>query len=65
LKQGHFGVQMSCKILDMSTSTFYYKVKIRPDEDEVIKQEIEKIIKLLPESGYRQVTVILLKRKGV
>lgn len=54
---------MSCKALDMSLSTYYYKVKISPDEDEVIKQEIEKIIEILPESGYRPVTV-LLKRKG-
>jgi putative transposase len=54
---------MSCKALGMNISTYYYKVKITPDEDEIIRQEIEKIIEKLPESGYRMVTV-LLKRKG-
>jgi len=54
---------MSCKALDMSISTYYYKVKIASDEDEIIKKEIEKIIEVLPESGYRPVTV-LLNRKG-
>jgi putative transposase len=54
---------MSCKALGISISTYYYKVKISPDEDKAIKQEIEKIIEILPESGYRTVTV-LLKRKG-
>ena len=54
---------MSCKALDMSISTYYYKVKISPDKDKVITQEIEKIIEILPESGYRPVTV-LLNRQG-
>jgi putative transposase len=54
---------MSCKALDMSISTYYYKMKINPDEDEIIKKEIEEIIEILPESGYRPVT-ILLKQKG-
>ena len=54
---------MSCKALDMSISTYYYKVKITSNEDEIIKKEIEEIIETLPESGYRPVTV-LLNRKG-
>jgi putative transposase len=54
---------MSCKALGMNISTYYYKIKINPDEDEIIKKEIEKIIEILPESGYRPVTT-LLKRKG-
>ena len=54
---------MSCKALGMSISTYYYKVKITSNEDEIIKKEIEDIIEELPESGYRPVTV-LLNRKG-
>ena len=54
---------MSCRALSMSISTYYYKTKINFDEDEIIKQEIEKIIEALPESGYRPVTFIL-QRKG-
>ena len=54
---------MSCKALGMSISTYYYKVKIISNEDEIIKKEIEKIIETLPESGYRPITV-LLNRKG-
>jgi transposase InsO family protein len=54
---------MSCKALGMSISTYYYKVKITFNEDQIIKKEIEKIIETLPESGYRPVTV-LLNRNG-
>ena len=50
---------MSCKALDMSISTYYYKVKITFNEDQIIKKEIEDIIEALPESGYRPVTVLL------
>jgi transposase InsO family protein len=54
---------MSCKALNMSISTYYYKVNITSNEDQIIKKEIEDIIETLPESGYRPVTV-LLNRKG-
>lgn len=50
---------MSCKALDMSISTYYYKIKNKPNKDEVIKMEIEKIIEKMPESGYRPVTILL------
>ena len=40
-------------------STFYYKPKPDNHDDEIIIKEIEKIIEILPESGYRPVTEIL------
>ena len=54
---------MSCKALGMSLSTYYYKSHATHNEDEIIKQEIEKIIEKIAESGYRPVTVIL-QRQG-
>jgi transposase InsO family protein len=48
----------------MSISTYYYKGRPKTKDDEVIVKKIEKIIELLPESGYRPVTTIL-KREMV
>lgn len=47
----------------MSVSTFYYKRRPKINDDDIVKK-IEKIIELLPESGYRPVTTIL-KREMV
>jgi putative transposase len=44
-------------------STFYYKPKPDNYDDEIIKNEIEKIIEILPESGYRPVTEILKRNR--
>jgi len=55
---------MSCKALDLSISTYYYKPKrTSNNNDDLIKQEIEEIIEMVPESGYRPVTTIL-QRQG-
>jgi putative transposase len=43
----------------MSVSTYYYKPTQPENDDEIIVRKIEKIIELLPESGYRPVTTIL------
>ena len=44
--------------MSMNTSTYHYKSK-RNNDDEILSKEIEAIIELLPESGYRPVTAIL------
>ena len=46
-------------------STFYYKPKPDNYDDEIIKKEIEKIIEILPESGYRPVTEILKRDRVI
>ena len=61
----HFGVQMSCKALGLSMSTYYYKPKPRCRiQDEAIAGEIVKITETMAESGYRPVTLVLATVPG-
>jgi transposase InsO family protein len=45
--------------MGMGISTYYYKPVPCEDDDDMIVAQIEKVIELLPESGYRPVTKIL------
>jgi len=45
--------------MGVSTSTYYYKKVEKDTDDMMIAKEIEKYIELVPESGYRPVTVYL------
>jgi transposase InsO family protein len=49
----------------MSVSTYYYKANPSDPDDEVIVKEIQDIIELLPESGYRPVTKILKRDRTI
>jgi transposase InsO family protein len=51
--------------MKMSRSTYHYKSKKRNDEDEILCREIEAIIELLPESGYRPVTAKLREKMKI
>ena len=42
--------------MNMKTSTYHYKSVRKNEADEILRKEIEAIIELLPESGYRMVT---------
>ncbi len=49
----------SCKAMGLKMSTYYYKNTETNSEDISIVKEIEKYIELIPESGYRPLTVHL------
>jgi putative transposase len=51
--------------MKMSKSTYYYKSTKLNDEDEILRREIEAIIELLPESGYRSVTAKLREKMKI
>ena len=46
-------------------STYYYKQKPNSLDDESIVKEIQNIIEILPESGYRPVTTILKRDRSI
>lgn len=46
-------------------STYYYKPDALKCDDDIIVKEIEKVIELLPESGYRPVTKILKRNRTI
>jgi putative transposase len=49
----------------MAISTYYYKAESIDFEDKNIVKEIENIIEILPESGYRPVTTILKRDRTI
>jgi len=51
--------------MKMSRSTYHYKSIKKNDEDEILCREIEAIIELLPESGYRPVTAKLREKMQI
>ena len=51
--------------MNMSKSTYHYKSKKNNDADEILCREIEAIIELLPESGYRSVTAKLREKMQI
>ena len=51
--------------MKMSRSTYHYKSKKKNDEDEILCREIEAIIEMLPESGYRPVTAKLREKMQI
>jgi len=50
--------------MNMSTSTYHYK-SMKNSDDLILKKEIETIIELLPESGYRPVTAKLREKMTI
>ena len=68
-RQEFGSVSKACKVTGLSSSTFYYKPdkqhrKRRDDEDEKLRQQIERIHEEFPGYGYRRVSREL-KRRGV
>ena len=62
-------VSKACQVTGLPSSTFYYKTdphhrKHRDDQDEKLRQQIERIHEEFPGYGYRRVT-IELNRRGV
>ncbi len=51
--------------MNMRTSTFYYKSKKKIDDDLILKNEIGRIIEILPDSGYRTITAILRRKMNI
>jgi transposase InsO family protein len=51
--------------MKMSTSTYYYRSVKSEEKDLALRQEIEKVIELLPDSGYRPVTAKLRESKRI
>jgi transposase InsO family protein len=51
--------------MKMSRSTYHYKSKKKNDEDEILCRQIEAVIELLPESGYRPVTAKLREKMKI
>jgi putative transposase len=47
--------------MELNISTYYYKNIEKQSEDKMIAEKIEEYIELIPESGYRPVTVYLNK----
>lgn len=51
--------------MKMSTSTYYYKSRVCEATDLALRSEIEKVIELLPDSGYRPVTAKLRESRRI
>jgi hypothetical protein len=63
-----FGIFRSCNALEIAVSTYYYRSGVgeaKAAQNAEIRREIEAIVELLPQSGYRPVTIVLRRNRAI
>jgi putative transposase len=56
--------ERGCELMELPRSTYYYKSKNKPDDEQSLIDRIEAIIEEFPGYGYRRVTRELHRRGG-